>query len=757
MVDNDTQHSQTDQPLSSADEARYRLLMENAQEGIVVLDDIGRYVDFNPPACKLLGYSREELLERGLINITKDVSPEVRQERFVKLIEQGVWIGEYQVEHKDGRLLELSFYTVANYVPGRHIVLMKDVTEEKRALLALQESESRYRSLFEYSREGIVLFDDEHQIIDLNPRLSQLTGYTKEELLEKGVDFLASPHLDYLTDKYWQMLQKDGLLSSSYQLIHRDGHVLHIEFYAVANITPGQHLAVVHDNTERKEAELALIESEQRYSDLVDSTPSSLLVIQDGKYVFANFAAARIMGYDRPEDMIGVKMLDTVSERYREMIQNRIKKAVAGTENEPVLMEILQPSGKIRKINSTSIPYTYDGKPAALVIGIDVTDQEKYKSRLDEFFRIAPIGSLILKERTFIEVNEVFCKMLGYSAGELLGNNTRMLYLNDEEYETVGKTLYPLMEYTGMGMVESRVVKKDGEVIHVLISSALLEPEDRSEGVIITVLDISDRKEVENTLQRINEELEERVARRTEQLQQKMMELESFSYSISHDLRAPVRAVNGFSQILRDEYAKDWDEDAKELLERVVVASKKMDTLIDGLLSLSRLGQQSMKLQPLDLSKIAQKVYADLTRDLNDRVIEISFEEGPKIWADQEFMEVVFTNLLSNAIKYTRERDKAVLHFGCRKDENPPVFYLQDNGIGFDESQKDQLFTPFQRLVYDPSYSGAGIGLTIVKQIIDRHNGQLWAESEQGKGATFYFTLNILPDDLAKAEKQRVL
>ena len=417
----------------------------------------------------------------------------------------------------------------------------------------------------------------------------------------------------------------------------------------------------------------------------------------------------------------------------------------------------MQPSGKIRKINSTSIPYTYDGKPAALVIGIDVTDQEKYKSRLDEFFRIAPIGSLILKERTFIEVNEVFCKMLGYSAGELLGNNTRMLYLNDEEYETVGKTLYPLMEYTGMGMVESRVVKKDGEVIHVLISSALLEPEDRSEGVIITVLDISDRKEVENTLQRINEELEERVARRTEQLQQKMMELESFSYSISHDLRAPVRAVNGFSQILRDEYAKDWDEDAKELLERVVVASKKMDTLIDGLLSLSRLGQQSMKLQPLDLSKIAQKVYADLTRDLNDRVIEISFEEGPKIWADQEFMEVVFTNLLSNAIKYTRERDKAVLHFGCRKDENPPVFYLQDNGIGFDESQKDQLFTPFQRLVYDPSYSGAGIGLTIVKQIIDRHNGQLWAESEQGKGATFYFTLNILPDDLAKAEKQRVL
>ena len=327
MVDNDTQHSQTNQPLSSADEARYRLLMENAQEGIVVLDDIGRYVDFNPPACKLLGYSREELLERGLINITKDVSPEVRQERFVKLIEQGVWIGEYKVEHKDGRLLELSFYTVANYVPGRHIVLMKDVTEEKRALLALQESESRYRSLFEYSREGIVLFDDEHQIIDLNPRLSQLTGYTKEELLEKGVDFLASPHLDYLTDKYWQMLQKDGLLSSSYQLIHRDGRVLHIEFYAVANITPGQHLAVVHDNTERKEAELALIESEQRYSDLVDSTPSSLLVIQDGKYVFANFAAARIMGYDRPEDMIGVKMLDTVSERYREMIQNRIKKS----------------------------------------------------------------------------------------------------------------------------------------------------------------------------------------------------------------------------------------------------------------------------------------------------------------------------------------------------------------------------------------------------------------------------------------------
>lgn len=249
------------------------------------------------------------------------------------------------------------------------------------------------------------------------------------------------------------------------------------------------------------------------------------------------------------------------------------------------------------------------------------------------------------------------------------------------------------------------------------------------------------REQVEEELRKHRDHLEELVAERTTSLERVNKELETFSYSISHDLRAPLRHINGFSQALLEECGDKLNDNGKDYLHRVRTASRRMGELIDDLLSLSRITRQEMKRQPGDLSALANDIATQLKKDQPDRVVQFDIQEGQTVQGDARLLRIVLENLLGNAWKYTSKQSSARIEFGCTENDGEQVYYVRDDGVGFDMKYVKKLFGSFQRLHRDDEFPGTGIGLATVARIIHRHGGRVWAEAEVNKGATFYFTL----------------
>ncbi|MEE9217093.1 MAG: ATP-binding protein, partial [Anaerolineales bacterium] len=253
--------------------------------------------------------------------------------------------------------------------------------------------------------------------------------------------------------------------------------------------------------------------------------------------------------------------------------------------------------------------------------------------------------------------------------------------------------------------------------------------------------DISKRKQAEEELQRLNLELDKRVIERTTQLEAANEELEAFSYSVSHDLRAPLRAIDGFSQVLLEDYAEQVDDEGKNHLRRVRAGAQRMGTLIEDLLGLSQVARAEMRREKIDLSELAQDIVAELEKSEPERRVELLIREGLVVDGDAGLLRVALENLLRNAWKFTGERTPASIEFGAEDQDGRRVYFVRDNGAGFDMAYVDKLFGTFQRLHAATEFPGTGIGLASVQRIIHRHGGRIWAEAEVDQGATFYFTL----------------
>ncbi|WP_051180797.1 MHYT domain-containing protein [Thermithiobacillus tepidarius DSM 3134] len=352
------------------------------------------------------------------------------------------------------------------------------------------------------------------------------------------------------------------------------------------------------------------------------------------------------------------------------------------------------------------------------------------------------------RQGRFTLANRRTAEMTGYAPEELIGQPFSRFFRSDALAGMEAHFAQITSQGSEVRDYETELLCRDGSVRAVSISMAPLRQGGRVVGVVGTAEDISERKRAEAAIRQLNAELEQRVAERTAELtavNAELMalnrELEAFSYSVSHDLRAPLRAIHGFSQVLLEDYNGKLDSDGQKYLERVLNASQRMGQLIDDLLSLSRITRSEMHREPVNLSMLAHGIAAALQAEQPTRRVNFVIEPEVTAHGDPRLLEILLDNLLGNAWKFTGKRNNARIEFGVREEAGERVYFVRDNGAGFDMAYADKLFGAFQRLHGVTEFEGTGIGLAIVQRVIDRHGGRIWAEGAVEQGAAFYFTL----------------
>lgn len=353
------------------------------------------------------------------------------------------------------------------------------------------------------------------------------------------------------------------------------------------------------------------------------------------------------------------------------------------------------------------------------------------------------VGIQILQDGKYAFLNSKLAEIFGYSEAEIIALNSwtavvaevdRPMVLDQVRRRLSGEI--PRAHYVFRG------VRKDQKIIEIEIRSDRIELHGRP-AVLGMLIDVTETRRAEQALRDAQSSLEQRVRDRTAELEAANKELEAFSYSVSHDLRAPLRAIDGFSRILLAEFASAMTEEARDYLESVRANTQQMGRLVDDLLAFSRLGRQSVKQELVKPTHLVRQCLEDLRGEQAGQRVDVVLEELPTCRADPSLLRQVWTNLLSNAFKYSRKREVSQIAVGSRTGDSPGkrTYFVQDNGVGFDMRYSHKLFGVFQRLHRAEDYQGTGVGLAIVQRIVHRHGGQVWAQAEPDRGATFYFTL----------------
>ena len=509
----------------------------------------------------------------------------------------------------------------------------------------------------------------------------------------------------------------------------------------------------------RRDIELDLRTSEANYreqAELLDLTHDAIFVRSlEGRIIYWNRSAEKLYGWGKREarGQVPHELLNTV-----------FPKALSEIEGEVLQKgfwegEIVHHRRDGRKIVVSSrwaLRTNAAGEPVSILeSNRDVTQRKEEEEKFRNLLESAPDAVVIVDSAGQVQlVNAQTERLFGYSRGEIIGKPVELLMPQRFHGQHVGHRLHyadsPRPREMGLGL-ELSGRRKDGTEFPVEIS---LGPLKTQGGTLISssIRNVSDRRQAEDQIRKLNLVLSERIA----QLDAANKELESFSYSVSHDLRAPLRHIDGFARILKEEYAGELSDGGIRYVDRVLEAANHMGRLVDDLINLSRIGRREISRQRVRLDDVVRQAIAELPPETRERNIEWLIEPLAYADCDPGLMKLVFANLLANSAKFTGTRENAVIEVGECESRGAPAYFVRDNGVGFDPQYADKLFGVFQRLHRQEDFEGTGIGLATVQRIIRRHGGEIWAESEPDRGATFFFTLGAQPDEKPPAPQTEV-
>lgn len=523
----------------------------------------------------------------------------------------------------------------------------------------------------------------------------------------------------------------------------------------------GRRMAITmaFDITDLRRVSLQLATQERHVREILALLPVGVWWVDErGKPLLVNDAAIRIWGGKRevPIEQYGeytgwhadtglrLEPGDWAAAR-------AIEKAETCVEEELIIQCF---DGPQKYILNSAIPLTdEDGRVrGAVIVNQDVTQRRKQQdelrqseSELRAIFELASVGIVQTDPTTgaILRFNEKYKQLTGYERDELLALPEWRL-THPEDLEKDWQTSPPVIEGTTRSRRhEKRYVRKDGSYVWVRVNAALIPDQQGTPVITVAVCeDITEERAAAQRMAEWNRELEERVRDRTSALEAANRELESFSYSVSHDLRAPLRAVSGFTRMLLEDHGAQLDQDAKRLCRVISDSARDMGRLIDDLLSLSRVGRAELHVSDVDMHGLARAVFHELCVPDQPETVRFLLDAIPGALGDASLLRQVWRNLLSNALKFSARRAQPVIRVTSTVAGGETIYIVEDNGAGFDMRYANKLFGVFQRLHSAREFEGTGVGLAIVQRIVQRHQGRIWAEASPDQGARFHFTLN---------------
>ena len=401
----------------------------------------------------------------------------------------------------------------------------------------------------------------------------------------------------------------------------------------------------------------------------------------------------------------------------------------------------------IYRISTNQIIAVYQDVTDKKIAELNLKESEAFLLESQKLFKSVFENSSLGKSLTGVDgslmVNKAFCKMLGYTEKEIQNKHWKEFTHEDDVQQNMDIVNSLLAGKKSAFRFEKRYIHKNGKIIYTDVHTTLLKDENNEAKFFITAIsDITKKKELEQKIAKYNVELESEVAERTRELLHKNKELENFAYSVSHDLHAPLRAIIGYSNILKEEYSNKLNEDGSDIIDVISRNASKMSRLINDILEFSRLGRKEIKKQKIDMNVLFNDVYNELILNIDSKNINFNIENDlPIIQGDYSMIEILVTNLLSNAIKFSLNTQKPKITIKSKVETGFYRVSIADNGVGFNPKYKDKLFDVFQRLHSEKEFPGTGAGLSIAQRIVQKHGGKIWAQSQLGKGATFHFTI----------------
>ncbi|MDO8934157.1 MAG: PAS domain S-box protein [Rhodocyclaceae bacterium] len=742
----------------------------------------GTFLHVNEVYGLYFGWSAEEMLGKTSVELGLWPSAAVRRPWLDELRRCGM-SRDYETawRNKAGEMRNVRISATLMELGGETCVLalIHDITE-------LRQSEFRFSQVFSVSPVATSISRlEDGRYLEVNDAFLRLFGWSREETVGRtSLDLRLWPEPAARQAWIAALTEQGTVIDYEARMLCRGGAARTVHISAEVIDFAGQRciLAFVYDITARRHAETMLREIVEGTSRVTGTEFFRALVHHLARALEVPFA---LLGEAHPDDPTKLRTLAFWSEDHfaaavdyalattpcgkvfgqtPQLFASGLRDAfpsascalqadgaesyygypLTGISGEPLGVLAIMDRQPLRDSEERAALMAVFAARAAAELERQKAEAELRRSeqKFSRIFQSSPVAISItrLADGRYIEVNDAYVRQLGWPRDEMLGRTSIDIGLwPDPDKRRLWVAQLRSREHVARH--DALLRDRAGSERNILISAEVLEF-GGEECALSFLYDITERKQAEAEIRQLNADLEERVKRRTVELTEVNRELESFAYSISHDLRAPLRGIDGFSRLLQEEYGDRLDGQGNEYLVRVRRATQRLGTLIDDLLELSRVARHDMRRVRVDLSALMADIAEDLRRAEPERSVAIAIEPGCVAEGDPQLLRVLLENLLGNAWKYSRNNPAARIEFGREPTGDEVCYFIRDNGVGFDMAYLDKLFTPFQRLHNPTDFEGSGIGLASAARVVRRHRGSIWAESSPGQGAVFRFTLD---------------
>ena len=741
-------------------EKKFRTIFDSSNDGAVIFDLEGKILEINKISCERMGYAREEMLKMSILDFTSIKDETGVDGQLEKLKQTGTSVFEIECVRKDGTAVPREISNRLIEYEGKKAILSiaRDITERKKVFETLKKSEKKFRTIFDSSNDAVTICSLDGKILEVNQVTCNRTGYTREELLQNSVEiFAAGEHLSRINEKKEEILQK-GFCVFETETVCKNGDIIPHEVNNRLIDYEGETavLTIGRDISERKKTRKSLLESEKKYRMLFEESPLGIFhVNREGVVTLCNESMAKIAGSSR-EEIIGLDLKSALKDSsMKKAFETAMSKEKGNYEGEYTSIT----GNRTVPLKTTYKPLVSEEGAFEGCIGImeDISESKRVEALQFEkaLFLQKLVNSIPApvyykdKNGAYLGCNRAFEAFLGKKKEEIIGKTVHAFF-PEEIADSYYSMDMELIRQRGNQVFETPIKYADGSYHQVVFNKVVFRGMSQDDSVLLGIIwDISERKSLEEELIRARKDAEFASMAKSE-----------FITNMSHELRTPLNSVIGFSDLLLSEAFGPLNSKQGKYITNILKSGKHLLEIVNNLLDISRLetGDEELQYENVFLEPLMDEIRAVLYPLAANKHITLESRCDSllqSVEADRTKLKQVLYNLLSNAIKFTPEKGK--ISVNSKKKGEMVEISIKDTGIGIPEESLEKIFQPFVQADSSTSreYGGTGLGLHIVKSFVELHGGEVWVESEYGKGSTFTFTLPIKTRNKSSSEKRK--